>query len=252
MKSTLNMDDATYLPRLKFALPQNVVLKNKEEYSNFYIFKEKSQNNSAYGQFIIIGKNKKNKSEISSDLVSFYNALRLAAMRCHTDITINKSDLGENESYIHVDSIMSVSFSKFESSIVVEKDFKHIAKNVDFFYNTHIKINSQQNAVIDMLTTAFYEQSVWAKFFICISSIEILIPKPHKKTKIGINKRCSDYIKDNLGEIYSNTFKKLYKMRCKFAHGNFNVALKDIPFEKAYDLVERILYYQLGIKYDRP
>lgn len=252
MKSTLNMDDATYLPRLKFALPQNVVLKNKEEeYKNFYVFKEKSQkDNSAYSQFIILGKNKKKKAEISSELVSFYNALRLAAMRCHTGISINKSNLGENVSYIHADSIMNVSFSKLESSIVVEKDFRHIAKNVDFFYNTHIKINNRQNAVIDMLTTAFYEQSVWAKFFICISSIEILIPKRHKKTKIGINKRCSDYIKNNLGEIYSNTFKKLYTIRCKFAHGNFNVALKDIPFEQAYDLAERILYYQLGIEYN--
>lgn len=248
MKTNQIIGNDTYIPELKFTTSQDTIFTNqKDKYDTFSIVKIGAQDGN---HFIIYGNTPKNKKDIQSESKTLYNALRLAFIRCHIAINMNIdiSNLESVGSYTHSE-IAYNAISGLETSPKVIKDFSLIARNIDFFYHKSISINKNQNAVIDMLTTTFYEKSIWVKFFICMASIEILI-KENRKNKQGIRKRCSNYIKKHLGEKYSVIFEKLYKIRCKFAHGKFNTAPKDIPSEQAYNLVEKILYHQLGIKDD--
>ena len=68
---------------------------------------------------------------------------------------------------------------------VLHNDEKLI-NNIKFYFQRNITINEKQDIVIDMLNSAFYEQTHWAKFLLCISAIELLVPP---KKKIGISER---------------------------------------------------------------
>ncbi len=141
-------------------------------------------------------------------------------------------------------SIKKLNFPHIDFSCTVLRGSDDLIKNIAMYFPKTINITEKQDVVIDMLNSAFYEQTSWAKFLLCISAIELLVP-PKKKT--GISRRCQKYIELILGKDMAEKFKKMYKIRSDIAHGTFHMKQGHPQFEPALELAKAILYKQLGL-----
>ena len=141
-------------------------------------------------------------------------------------------------------SVNELTFPHMDISASMLRGSDDFFKNIKQYFKENIKITEKQDTAIDMLNSAFYEQTPWAKFLLCISAIELLIP-PKKKT--GIKLRCKNYIELILGDDMAKNFEKLYKIRCYIAHGTFHMKQGHPQFEPAFELAKAILYKQLGL-----
>ena len=88
-------------------------------------------------------------------------------------------------------SIKRLAFPHMDFSAAVLHGSDDLIKNIKKYFQQSINITEKQDIVIDMLNSAFYEQTSWAKFLLCISAIELLVPP---KKNIGISLRCQNYI----------------------------------------------------------
>lgn len=130
------------------------------------------------------------------------------------------------------------------SSMQHGKPADTLIKKLKEYYLKNISITPTQDVAIDMLNSAFHEGTPWARFLLCISAIEILIPA---NKKLSISRRCREYIKDTLGSEQAEIFKKLYKIRCDIAHGTFHKNEGHPDFDPAFSLAKSLLYKQLKI-----
>lgn len=141
-------------------------------------------------------------------------------------------------------SVNKLLFQHMSLSTSVLHGSDDFIKNIKKYFKENINITEKQDVVIDMLNSAFYEQTSWAKFLLCISAIELLVPP---KKNIGISLRCQNYIKLILGDDMAKKFKKMYKIRGYIAHGTFHMKQGHPQFEPAFELAKAILYKQLGL-----